>query len=57
MAILVHLLATSAICILFPLYFGWKLTLVIVSCAPFIVITTVLAEKASDDDHIYCKPA
>lgn len=45
MAIFAHLLGSFVICIVFPLWYGWKLTAVILSCTPFIVITTAIAEK------------
>lgn len=47
LAIFAHLFASFVICVVFPLFYGWELTLLILICTPFIIITTAIAEKVS----------
>lgn len=48
LAIFSYLMTSFVVCVLFSLYYGWKLTLVIMSCTPFTMIATALAAKVSE---------
>lgn len=44
-AIFAYLIASFFACVFFSLYYGWRLTLVVLSCAPFSMLATALAAK------------
>lgn len=45
LAIFIYLLMSFVISVIFSFFYGWKLTLVILSCAPLIIITTAVVAK------------
>lgn len=45
LAIFVHLIMSFLVCVSAALIYGWKLTLVILSCAPVIIISTAFVAK------------
>lgn len=45
LGIFVYLLMTFVISVIFSFFYGWKLTLVILSCAPVIVLATAFVAK------------
>lgn len=44
-AVFVYLLMTFIISVVFSFVYGWKLTLVILSCAPVIIVATAFVAK------------
>lgn len=45
LAIFVYLVMSFLTCVVFALVYGWKLTLVILSCAPVIIVSTAFVAK------------
>lgn len=45
LAIFIYLLMSFVISVVFSFFYGWKLTLVILSCAPFIILSTAITAK------------
>lgn len=45
LAIFVYLVMSFLTCVIFALIYGWKLTLVILSCAPVIIVSTAFVAK------------
>lgn len=45
LAIFIYLIMSFVVCVLAALIYGWKLTIVILSCAPVIIVSTALVAK------------
>ena len=45
LAIFIYLLMSFVISVIFSFFYGWKLTLVILSCAPLIILSTAVVAK------------
>lgn len=45
LSIFIYLLMSFIISVIFSFFYGWKLTLVILSCAPLIIISTAVVAK------------
>jgi ABC-type multidrug transport system fused ATPase/permease subunit len=68
LSIFIYLLMSFIISVVFSFFYGWKLTLVILSCAPFIIISTAgesifeqlsnaIVTHLSSSNYSFCKNA
>lgn len=44
-AMFAYLFASFCMCIVFPVFYGWKLALVVLSCTPLIILSTAFQAK------------
>lgn len=48
LSIFTYLVMSFTISVIFSFFYGWKLTLVILSCAPIIILATAIVAKVCD---------
>lgn len=48
LSIFIYLLMSFIISVIFSFFYGWKLTLVILSCAPFIILSTAGRKRENE---------